>query len=192
MGHKLTPFRPICTITRFKTPISYPGAPTPLQLPESPLSALERSKQQSIGLRIKRVKQSKYFSRITGSETTGAIETDSRGILNVNSLLPSRETQRDLKRWVTKQSWLQVIPTSYDYSRDQPDGREEERRPKPVNGRPSPHLWRNCRPVASPACHFELKEGAIPAAIHGSRPVSVPLMPRLKQELDLLEKHNPI
>jgi hypothetical protein len=42
--------------------------------------------------------------------------------------------------------------------------------------------------MAGPACHFELKEGAIPAAIRGSRPVSAPLMPRLKQELDLLEK----
>jgi hypothetical protein len=52
-----------------------------------------------------------------------------------------------------------------------------------------PHIFDGiCRPMASPACHFELKEGAIPAAIHGSRPVSVPLMPRLKQELGFLEK----
>jgi hypothetical protein len=52
-----------------------------------------------------------------------------------------------------------------------------------------PHIFDGiCRPMVGPACHFELKEGEIPAAIRGSRPVSVPLVTRLKQELDLLEK----
>ena len=40
--------------------------------------------------------------------------------------------------------------------------------------------------LAGPPCHFELKEGATPVAMRGSRPVSVPLMPRLKEELDSL------
>ena len=43
-----------------------------------------------------------------------------------------------------------------------------------------------CRPMKGPPCHFELKEGATPIAMRGSRPVSVPLMPRLKEELDSL------
>ena len=44
-----------------------------------------------------------------------------------------------------------------------------------------------CRPMRGPPCHFQLKEGAVPSAIRGSRPISVPLMPRVKQELDSLE-----
>ena len=43
-----------------------------------------------------------------------------------------------------------------------------------------------CRPMKGPPCRFELKEGATPVAMRGSRPVSVPLMPRLKDEIDLL------
>ena len=45
-----------------------------------------------------------------------------------------------------------------------------------------------CRPMKGPPCHFQLKEGANPVAMRGSRPVSVPLMPRLKEELDTLLK----
>ncbi|KAI9550285.1 hypothetical protein GHT06_004929 [Daphnia sinensis] len=47
-----------------------------------------------------------------------------------------------------------------------------------------------CRPMVGPACHFKLKEGAIPMAIRGSCPVAGPLMPRLKKELDQLEEQN--
>ena len=47
-----------------------------------------------------------------------------------------------------------------------------------------------CRPMAGPPCHFELKPDAIPMAIRGSRPVAEPLLPRLKAELDSLEKQN--
>lgn len=47
-----------------------------------------------------------------------------------------------------------------------------------------------CRPMAGPACNFELKEGTIPTAIRGSRPVAQPLVPRLKKELDHLEEQN--
>lgn len=49
-----------------------------------------------------------------------------------------------------------------------------------------------CRPMAGTACHFELKPDAVPVAIRGSRPVAKPLLPRLKTELDNLEKHNRI
>ena len=40
--------------------------------------------------------------------------------------------------------------------------------------------------MVSPPCHFELKDGATPVAMRGSRPIAVPLMPKLKEELDLL------
>ena len=43
-----------------------------------------------------------------------------------------------------------------------------------------------CRPMKGPPCHFELKEGATPVTMRGSRPVAVPLMPKLKEELVLL------
>ena len=45
-----------------------------------------------------------------------------------------------------------------------------------------------CRPMNGPASHFELKEGTTPIAIRGSQPVAVPLVPRLKSELELLEQ----
>jgi hypothetical protein len=45
-----------------------------------------------------------------------------------------------------------------------------------------------CRPMRGPPCHFQLNEGAVPSAIRGSRPIAVPLMPRVKQELDSLEE----
>lgn len=41
-----------------------------------------------------------------------------------------------------------------------------------------------CQPMKGPPCHFQLMEGATPIAMRGTRPVSVPLMPRLKIELD--------
>ncbi|EFX65726.1 hypothetical protein DAPPUDRAFT_264306 [Daphnia pulex] len=44
-----------------------------------------------------------------------------------------------------------------------------------------------CRPMHGPPCHFQLKEGAVLSAIRRSRPIAVPLMPRVKQELDSLE-----
>lgn len=44
-----------------------------------------------------------------------------------------------------------------------------------------------CRPMRGPPCHFEIGKGAIPRAIRGSRPVAVPLMQPLREELDLLE-----
>jgi hypothetical protein len=47
-----------------------------------------------------------------------------------------------------------------------------------------------CRPMAGPACHFELKKDAVPVAFRGSRPVAEPLMPLLKKELDLLEQQD--
>ncbi len=43
------------------------------------------------------------------------------------------------------------------------------------------------RPMRGPPCHFQLKEGTVPSAIRGSRLIAVPLMPRVKQELDSLE-----
>ena len=45
-----------------------------------------------------------------------------------------------------------------------------------------------CRAMRGPPCHFELQEGAKPVSMRGSRPVAVPLMPRLKEELENLEK----
>lgn len=47
-----------------------------------------------------------------------------------------------------------------------------------------------CRPMAGPPCHFRLVDNAQPVAMRGSRPVSVPLEPRLKAELDALERAN--
>jgi hypothetical protein len=44
-----------------------------------------------------------------------------------------------------------------------------------------------CRLMRGPPCHFQLKEGAVPSAIRGFRPNAVPLLPRVKQELDSLE-----
>jgi hypothetical protein len=53
-----------------------------------------------------------------------------------------------------------------------------------------PHIFDGvCRPMVGPACHFELKEGAVPVTFRGSRPVSEPLLPRLKKELNHLEEH---
>ena len=52
-----------------------------------------------------------------------------------------------------------------------------------------PHIFDGvCRPMVGPACHFELKEGAVPVAFRGSRPVSEPLLPKLKKELNHLEE----
>lgn len=47
-----------------------------------------------------------------------------------------------------------------------------------------------CRPMAGPPCHFTLVEGATPSAMRGSRQVAVPLLPRLKKELDALEEQD--
>ena len=44
-----------------------------------------------------------------------------------------------------------------------------------------------CRPMRGPPCRFTVKEGAVPSAVRGSRPVAVPLMQKLKLELDSLE-----
>ena len=49
-----------------------------------------------------------------------------------------------------------------------------------------------CRPMEGPPCHFELKDGVTPVAMRGSRPVAVPLLPRLKDELDELEQQGVI
>ena len=52
-----------------------------------------------------------------------------------------------------------------------------------------PHIFDGkCRPMTGPPCHFQLIEGAVPVPMRGSRPVAVPLMPRLKTELEELEK----
>ena len=47
-----------------------------------------------------------------------------------------------------------------------------------------------CRPMTGPACHFKLLPGAAPFAIRGSRPVAVPLLPLLRDELNNLESQN--
>jgi hypothetical protein len=47
-----------------------------------------------------------------------------------------------------------------------------------------------CHQMSGPPCHFELVENARPVAIRGSRPVSVPLLPKVKAELDNLESAN--
>ncbi len=44
--------------------------------------------------------------------------------------------------------------------------------------------------MAGLACNFELKKDAVPVAFRGSRPVAEPLLPLLKQELDLLERQD--
>ncbi|XP_045025183.1 uncharacterized protein LOC123469907 [Daphnia magna] len=44
-----------------------------------------------------------------------------------------------------------------------------------------------CRPMTEPPCHFQLVKNAKPVAMRGSRPVSVPMLPKLKAELDALE-----
>lgn len=45
-----------------------------------------------------------------------------------------------------------------------------------------------CRPMTGPPCQFELKADAIPLSMRGSRPVGIPLMQMLKEELELKEK----
>ncbi len=92
------------------------------------------------GKKSKLIKTPFTYYRILNNR---CIEDDSKSPRNVASWLPSREHQRDQKGGATKLSWLQVFSASHGYSRNQPDGREEEGGPKPVNGRPSPHLWRN-------------------------------------------------
>ncbi|XP_057368277.1 uncharacterized protein K02A2.6-like [Daphnia carinata] len=47
-----------------------------------------------------------------------------------------------------------------------------------------------CRPMLGSPCHFRLKEDAVPSSIRGSRPIAVPLMPKVKRELDMLEEQN--
>ena len=49
-----------------------------------------------------------------------------------------------------------------------------------------------CRPMRGAPCHFQLKDDAVPSSIRGSRPISVPLMPKVKRELDSLEKQSVI
>ena len=49
-----------------------------------------------------------------------------------------------------------------------------------------------CRPMAVPACNFELKKDAVPIVFRGSCPVAELLMPLLKKELDLLEQQDVI
>jgi hypothetical protein len=44
--------------------------------------------------------------------------------------------------------------------------------------------------MTAPACHLELKPDAVPVAIRVSHPVCELLLPRLKTELDSLEKQN--
>ncbi|EFX74881.1 hypothetical protein DAPPUDRAFT_251167 [Daphnia pulex] len=44
-----------------------------------------------------------------------------------------------------------------------------------------------CRAMRGPPCHFQLKEDAVPSAVYESRSIDLPLMPKLKQELDSLE-----
>ena len=41
--------------------------------------------------------------------------------------------------------------------------------------------------MVGPTCHFQLAEGAIPSGMRGSRQVAIPLLPKLKTELDSLE-----
>ena len=45
-----------------------------------------------------------------------------------------------------------------------------------------------CRSMSGSPCHFQLIDGVLPAAMRGSRPVSVPLLPRLKTLLQNLEE----
>lgn len=47
-----------------------------------------------------------------------------------------------------------------------------------------------CRPKSGPPCRFHLKYDAHPVAMRGFRPVSVPLLPKVKAELDALEDAN--
>jgi hypothetical protein len=44
-----------------------------------------------------------------------------------------------------------------------------------------------CHQKSGPPCHFQLVENARPVAMRGSCTVSVPLLPRVKSELDNLE-----
>ena len=48
-----------------------------------------------------------------------------------------------------------------------------------------------CRPMKDPPCHLELKVDATPVSMRGSRPVAVPLMQKLRDELELQEKQGP-
>ena len=47
-----------------------------------------------------------------------------------------------------------------------------------------------CRPMKEPPCHLQLNEGVNPVATRGPQIVSVPLMPRPKEELDTLLKQS--
>ena len=53
-----------------------------------------------------------------------------------------------------------------------------ERFPKAFDG--------ECRPMNGPPFHFVVKDGAILVVMRGSCPVAVPLIPKLKEELDTL------
>ncbi|KZS02265.1 Uncharacterized protein APZ42_000758, partial [Daphnia magna] len=47
-----------------------------------------------------------------------------------------------------------------------------------------------CHQMSGPTCHFQLMENSQPVAMRGSRPKFVPLLPRVKAELDNLESSN--
>ena len=47
-----------------------------------------------------------------------------------------------------------------------------------------------CRPMNGPPFHFVVKDGAILVVMRGSCPVPVPLIPKLKEELDTLEEQD--
>ena len=44
------------------------------------------------------------------------------------------------------------------------------------------------RPMVGPPCHFELTDGAVSVSIRGSHLVAVPIIPRLRTELEELER----
>ncbi len=49
-----------------------------------------------------------------------------------------------------------------------------------------------CRPMKGPPCHFKLKADTTPVSMRGSRPVAVPLIQKLKNELEFQERKGPI
>lgn len=106
---------------------------------------------------------------------------------------------RDLKQPVLSkcsQQELGMLPLGYPHARinvvtnaTPSDDRKKADLSQLMNERPS-IFDGECRPMAGPPCRFHLKDDAQPVAMRGSRPVSVPLLPKVKAELDALEEAN--
>jgi hypothetical protein len=132
---------------------------------------------------------------VWASSSSGPVATSIHVLQDLQQPVVSKETQKKLGMLPAQYPHSCVLASIPSSESSAPDYPESPVIQSTLIGLMSevPSIFDGvCRPMRGAPCHFQLKDDAVPSSIRGSRPISVPLMPKVKRELDSLEKQNVI